>query len=188
MDWAGREQRGCSPEGSQRKASGKRWPAVVVSWQTQCCCPRWWQTGLWQPHWGRKWWPILPGYGDKKRLLEGWEWAQKWETGVGTRGHFYYNRKEIIFISHFFFGFLRKCKHFASVFMTKHQPSKASCFWHSPDCCEIFNDLVWRNEISWSYEADIYKWHFQSVNIPTRPPKNTLELSSVYIIGRDLIV
>lgn len=102
MDWAGREQRGCSPEGSQRKASGKRWPAVVVSWRTQCCCPRWWQTGLWQPHWGRKWWPILPGYGDKKRLLEEWEWAQKWETGVDTRGHFYYNRKEIIFISHFF--------------------------------------------------------------------------------------
>lgn len=24
------------------------------------------------------------------------------ETGVGTRGHFYYNRKEIIFISHLF--------------------------------------------------------------------------------------
>lgn len=94
VDWAGIGQRGCSPEGSQRKASGKRWPTVVVSWRTQCCCPHWWQTGLWQPHWGRKWWTALPGYGDKKRLLEGWELVP--EVIFIITG-------KIIFTSHLFF-------------------------------------------------------------------------------------
>lgn len=55
VHWAGREQRGGNPVGNQWKALGRRWPASVVSWQTWCSCPHWWQRVLWWPQRAEAW-------------------------------------------------------------------------------------------------------------------------------------
>lgn len=95
--WGGTEQRERSLAGSRWKASGRRWPASVVSWQTKCSCPRWGQRALRQPHCTKAGGSSLPVNKDKEEMqLEGY-WAcgraeRAGETLVGIGGGKHFNQ------------------------------------------------------------------------------------------------